>query len=423
MRRRLACERGLALVSAVVLMTLMTGVGLTAFAYVDVQQRESAVERMRESAFNLSEAVLSAETFLLARKWPDTPAEAFPNPTTRNCASTGVLDPQRCPDPDFLARSFGTADYASQSAWIVSVRDNGGDLPGTAKVEQDSGGFYDPADDDKVGGRGGGKDVGDDPANQADDADDTATDAQPAWDYNGDGRMWIRAQASVRTKRRTLVALVDVDEVVESFPRNVISAGWLTTGGNKHLQIKTGGSMVAIRSLGAPSKWQSSQIDGAVTQLTDGGKALSDRALDRLRQRAAAMGTYYPSGCPSSLAGELVFIESSGWPGLCGYTGNASFNCPSYGVVVVASGGISLGGTVDYCGVIYLANRDGVDGVLLKTHGTPSITGAVAVDGAGGLEVGNSSKPHLIYEEDAFGAVRSYPSGAIVPSTWREIQG
>ena len=419
MRRRLACERGLALVSAVVLMTLMTGVGLTAFAYVDVQQRESAVERMRESAFNLSEGALSGETFLLARKWPDAPSEAFP----ANCASTGVLDPQRCPDPDFLARSFGTADYASGSSWIVSVRDNGGDLAETAKVEQDSGSFYDPGDDDKIGGG-----RGDDPANQADDADDTATDAQPSWDYNRDGRMWIRAQATVRTKRRTLVALVDVDELVEAFPTNAITAGQLTTGGNKHLAVKTNGSLVAIRNIPAPrpEKWQT-QIEGgqgAVEKLTDGGKALSDRALDRLRQRAAAQTppTYYPSGCPSSLEGDIVFIESSGGS-LCQYTGNASFNCPSYGVVVVADGGLSLGGTVRFCGVVYLANTSGSQGTLFDIFGNASVTGTVAVDGLGGINVGNSSKPHLTYDPKAAGAVRSYPSGAIVPSTWREIQG
>ena len=259
----------------------------------------------------------------------------------------------------------------------------------------------------------------------ADDADDTATDAQPAWDRSGDGMVWIRAQATVRGKRRTLVALVDVDELAESFPQNVITAGKLTTGGNKHLSIVTKASPVALRDL-ANSSYQDSQIDlpGSVTRRIDGGKALSAGAIKRLRQLAVARKTYYASGCPPSLTGEIVFIESSG-SGLCKYTGNDVYNCPAYGMVVVVNGGISLGGTVDFCGVIYLANESVPprQDTLLEIFGTASVTGAVAVDGPGGVQVGNSSKPHLSYSPDAVGAVRSFPSGSIVPSTWREIPG
>ncbi|MDP8943396.1 MAG: hypothetical protein M3N16_04665 [Actinomycetota bacterium] len=423
MSRRLASERGLALVTAVVMMSLMMSVGLTAFAYVDVQQRESGIERIRESAFNLAEGALSAQTFLVARKWPSSAVQSFP----RYCSSTSSADPGRCPDAGFLAQSFATADFAEGSAWVVSVRDNGGDLPETAKVEKNSESYYDPADDDAAGGGAEEDDDGDDddPDSDADDADDTATDAQPSWDRSGDGRVWIRSQAIVRTKRRTLVALVDVDELAESFPQNVITAGKLTTGGNPHLAIVTKGSPVGLRDLAA-SAYKDSQIDlpKSVSKRVDGGKALSDGALKRLRQLAIARGTYYASGCPASLAGDVVFIESSG-SGLCTYTGNSVFNCPAYGVVVVASGGISLGGTVDYCGVIYLANTSDPprQDTLLKIFGTASVTGAVAVDGPGGVQVGNSSKPHVTYDPDAVGAVRSYPSGSIVPSTWREIPG
>jgi hypothetical protein len=55
--------------------------------------------------------------------------------------------------------------------------------------------------------------------------DDTVTQTQPAYDANGDERLWVRGQAMVRGKRRTLVKLVRVDNVTEEIPCNAILAG------------------------------------------------------------------------------------------------------------------------------------------------------------------------------------------------------
>ena len=416
--RPLAREEGFALVMAVIVAGLMMMLGLAAFAYVDAQQRESGSQRVKESAFNLGEGVLGAQTFLVASKWPDAPAGAFP----RHCASSGIAtaDAPRCPDPAQIGASYASADYAAQSTWVVTVRDNGADLPETAKIERSSLSYYDPADDDDltVG------DSDDNVTDAADDADDLATDAQPSWDRNDDGRVWVRSQAVVRGRKRTLVALLNVQELAEAFPRNVLTAGRLTTGGNPHTMVRTLGSPVAIRNL-AGSSWQASQFDvpSAVQQLTDGNKALSDRALDRLRQRAIAAGTYYPSGCPASLAGQIVFVEDGG-ADLCMYTGNDVWNCPASGVLVFARGGLYLGGNVEFCGVVYLANRSDPPrtDVLFNLQGNALMTGAVAVDGPGTVDIG-SNADNLRYDANASGAVKTYPSGSIVPSTWREIPG
>ncbi len=56
MRRLLHREDGWALVTAVIVMSLMIGVGLASYAYVDTQVEQSANERTRESSFNYAEA-------------------------------------------------------------------------------------------------------------------------------------------------------------------------------------------------------------------------------------------------------------------------------------------------------------------------------------------------------------------------------
>lgn len=53
-------EEGWAVVVAIVLMTIMLGVGLATLAVVDNQQKQSGNERQRESGLNLNEGVLYA---------------------------------------------------------------------------------------------------------------------------------------------------------------------------------------------------------------------------------------------------------------------------------------------------------------------------------------------------------------------------
>lgn len=436
-RRRLAREEGIALVVAVMLVALMSMVGLAGFAYVDTQQSESGIQRQRESAFNLGEGVLSAQTFVVASKWPDSAALRYPD----HCASTGTQTgfEDRCPDPAFVSASYSTPDYGPQTRWVVDVRDNGPDQPETAKTETSSVQFYDPADDDTVVSRAGKDSV----QSATDDADDTATDAQPRWDRGGaagynqpDGRVWLRAQASVRGRLRTLIALVDINELSEAFPSNAVTTGTLhiVPSAAKPI-INSGGRPVAIRCTDSTcaNKWTPEQITGGggVQTLVDGNKALSDRALDRLRDRARAAGTYYAGTCPDRAQWEapVVFIEN----GPCDMSpdSDGTFNSPAGttpgpGLVVVASGTLAVKGNVNFHGVIYMANRTNLTSTVLDINGSSSVLGSVAIDGPGRLEIGSSGQSgsnlsNVVYDPSAVGAVKTYPSGAIVPSTWREI--
>ena len=131
MSRRLAdSERGSAIIMAIVLMTLMVGIGLAAYSFVDTQQVETTRERQRESSFNLAEAVLNSQSFTLSRRWAgSSTAYAATTPTCTQAA--GVAD--QCPDPAQLSTAYNTPDFATGSSWKTTVYDDS------------SGPFYDSA--------------------------------------------------------------------------------------------------------------------------------------------------------------------------------------------------------------------------------------------------------------------------------------
>jgi len=96
MRKSLQSERGTAIVLAIVLMTMMIAVGLAAYSFVDTQQVETMRERQRESSFNLAEAALNSQSFVLSRRWAGA-ASSYAGTTPTCSNSTGVA--AQCPDP------------------------------------------------------------------------------------------------------------------------------------------------------------------------------------------------------------------------------------------------------------------------------------------------------------------------------------
>ena len=68
MKVRPSDERGNVIVTAMLLLAIMMGIGFSVAAQVDTQTGHSRTERERESSFNLAEAALSAQTFILGRR-------------------------------------------------------------------------------------------------------------------------------------------------------------------------------------------------------------------------------------------------------------------------------------------------------------------------------------------------------------------
>ena len=175
-------ERGFAMVTAIVLMALMFGMGLVALRAADSNSHRTREQRVRESTLALDEGVLYAQSLVLATKWPNAV-----NPYPASCISGTVSD--KCPNAATLGgtgdTNFANVDQKANSAWKTKVRDNGGALRNA----------YNPL--------------------QADLAQTTTgigTCAAPCtYDFNRDNEIWVQAQSTVRGKKRNVVARMRLD--------------------------------------------------------------------------------------------------------------------------------------------------------------------------------------------------------------------
>ena len=257
---------------ALLVMFLFMTLGVTTLTLVDQQQKESGRERVRESSFALSEGVLNSQIYLLSRQWPGEASQAY----SGQCTVATSANP-KCPDHATMQTGFTGNDYTTGMSWTTEVRDN------TVTGSTASANFY----------------------------DDAAVRAQPQWDSNRDGYMWVRAQGLVRGKRRTLVALVKAEDLSIQFPRNAVVAGKVTIGPNgNQTYINTSGSYVTLRcppaNLTACKGWNKRRPGRSRTATIVGNPsqppALSPEKIDRLRETAKAAGTYYAAGaaCPAS---------------------------------------------------------------------------------------------------------------------------
>ena len=278
---RLRDERGWGLVSSVLVVGILLSLSLPLMSLVDGQQLQSAHERKSESSFNLAEGALDASVFVLGKNWPAVAGGAYPSTCTNEATSAG------CPTPAVLASAYTGGDY-TDPGWSIQIRDDDGTE------------YYDPA----------------------------TVPSRPTWDANGNQRVWVRADAHAAEGERSVVALVRRIDTTIAFPRNAITSGWLEiTPTAPKVYVDTQGNAaqpagVAVRCTNPPPSpkcldFRQGQVSpDTVTTGFAGRTAVMAETLDQLRERAQALGTY-SSGCPSSPAGELVFVES----GNCNYAG------------------------------------------------------------------------------------------------------
>lgn len=407
-RRLRRDDGGWALVTALTLMTVMLGVAAATYGYVDGQTKQSRVGREKETAFNMAEAVMNAQIFQLGRDWPGGGSAVNQYPScTQDSVST------RCPSAAQLNDLFASPDVDAATTWATAVRDN------NTNATQN---FY----------------------------SDAQTQASPGYDANGDGRLWVRAQARARGRTRTIIAMVRAQEQAEDLPRGALISGRLSISNNGHKAIidASGGSsesgLVAVRC--TPSAVETTpclghalsvvpfggllsnlnalldfQISPNITQTGYGDQpAMTAEARARMKATAIANGTYYASGCPTAagLSGQIVYIEN----GNCSYTSNTVFNSDAApGMVLIANGSLYLGGTTVFHGIIYHANELQTASTAVQVQGNASVYGGVLVDGQA-TTIAGSSKLNIQLDPDAYNAVRSYGSVGVVQNTWREIK-
>jgi Tfp pilus assembly protein PilV len=174
-RHRARGEAGFALVTALVATLVMLVIGLALLSIVDTQAGESGKERVRDQSFNLAESVLTSQAFVMGRSWPTVAPAGDPGCATASAVFGDTLgNTAAAPVPVTRLRpnlnaSYTDAAYAG-ATWQVATCD---DVPGEE--------VWNPA-----------------------------VTTRKSWDANGNNRVWVRAQATVAGKTRTVVGIVQV---------------------------------------------------------------------------------------------------------------------------------------------------------------------------------------------------------------------
>ena len=396
MRARLEGENGAVMVTAILLIAIMLSIGLAALSRVDGQQQESRKQRERESTFNLAEAALTTQIYILGRKGSGTVAKPYPV----ICPAAGQ---EFCPDAANLAENYDSAtqpDFRTGSAWRTWVRDNAPSASGTPDT------FW----------------------------QDSLLGTRPRYDANADKLMWVRAQARVRGRARAMVGLIRIEPRAVTFPAYAILSGrFRTTNNGNHSGaiVDTTGSLgVTVRCTDAvpstgcieyrPDRGQI--LPNNVSTGYPQGETVSPDDLEALMDVARANGTYYTS-CPGSLTGDVVVLDPGG-TSECSYQGNTAHNSLfNPGVLILRSGKVQFSGTTNYYGLVYHANLLGSAAPdLVRVHGNAQINGGVIVDGEGGLEAGSSGKLNIKFNPNAFNDINAFGTAGVVQNTWREIR-
>jgi hypothetical protein len=401
---RLRNEQGFSIVTAIMLLGFMLSAGLASYAYVDTEQDQSRVERVGESSFNLTEGLLNTQTFILSRNWPRTASRTYPAQCTQASAPTAY-----CPQPGTIAATFTNVDHQTGApTWVTTVHD-----------DDDGDEFY----------------------------DQEVVDDLPAWDANGNDRVWVRAEGAYTvgarpTRKHALVALVRVERVQEGlrFPQRTLIAGkFETTNNGKKIIVQTNSTETSPHPItlrctpvtsSACANYDAGKGQIAPTGSIVGGEYVGQTALppessNALRERAITDGTFY-STCPTAtqlaqgLLGGVVWIDGNVG---CSYTSNTVFGSTSApGILILRQGTLSLAGVSTFHGVVYALNELNLTGWVVTLGGNTEIDGRIFIDGPGGLSAG-SSKVNLTYNDflNAQIPFTTYGTAGIVQNSWREI--
>lgn len=441
MRARLPAQEGFAVVTAIVLMSVMIALGLATFAMVDTGSSRSRESRERDSSFALAEGVLQAQGAVLARNWPTPAGTAYPSSCSSAAATT-----QRCPDRNTLdaansatpgAAAFSGPDYGgTNTSWTTRVRDNYGALADS---------FVPAAAGNALTGSLG-------------------TCAAPcSRDFNDDKVLWVQALGVVRGRPRNLVAKLKLEQVAENVPQTAVVAGALknTNNGSRNGRyiIDASDSEIVVRCDPDPDALNpvcTSYRNGQIEPRPVPGNPpplMTPEQILRFRDRALADGTYH-AGCPplNGLTGAVVFVENCQDPP--NYRGDGSVACspPPYmdrtcintsqspGFLIIRCGALRTTGGWTFVGVVYFVN--GSDGscpgqvrgtdppkcesnsldsnTVIDMQGGGGIWGALVVDGNACILIG-SNGTQIKYDKNAFGAAKSYGAVGLVQNTWREL--
>ena len=418
MSKRIERQDGWALLTALVILTLMVSIGLATVAFVDRQSTSSGLERTRESSFNLGEGVLDQQAYLLVNKFPASNTFAYPDCSwstgAASATATGGPGNSSCLTASAVSALFASnPDYTTGVTWTTRVRDNWGNQPCQQNGGTNCSYFY----DDKS------------PTVQPYPACTTAVNCY-SYDANGDGQVWIRASATIRGKLRTMVEMIRVDRHPVAIPNTVLTAGFVDFQ-NKHTVVFPGDASINMRCEEDPSCIDPTHVQpaGGIVYDYPGKSVLSTGDIRAIVARSQQENSYYTS-CPTNPPGSLVVVYASSTD-QCGWSSLPVTSEGSFGTYIQLNGTLRLSGTNTYYGLIYLGNSSVpgfVNGVahtdyVYYDNGNTDIEGSVIVDGKqGGAHIGNGAKSGLGFDSRALSSLWSYGNQNVVKGTFRELK-
>jgi type II secretory pathway pseudopilin PulG len=408
--RRPGDESGFVLVTAIVLLTVIMGLGIGLLLLTDNQQQAAAREQASESAFNVAEAALNAQIDQVSRSWPATkPKEAQPYETT-GCTPTTSTATNGCPTPESMKVAYpqlGTTSCPagvkdawgspSSNEWTTYVRD---DAPSSSLFNSEQ------------------------------------EDLAQGFDANKDNKLWVRAVGVVQCRLVALTSLVSRQEIAANFPHVVMSGNWFTTGNNgKGKEVIVEGESTESGELGEVDMrctgisnveecehYREGQLHAKVNPPPGAPTpTLTAAQLEGFKQAAEAEGTYYgPGKCPSGLpAGKPVYVE-----GPCNVEGGkkeVGNSKENPGFLIIVNGTFSLGGNAEFWGTVYCANHQESSGIVVSVGGTAQLVGEIIVDGNGGMEVGESHKENVKYDPRSATELKAYVGATPTRNSFRVL--
>ena len=415
--RRARNEDGFAVVTAILLLAVILGLGLGLLQFADAQQKASTREQASEAAFNVAEAALNAQVGQLDREWPT--EKNNPNPNNEllplTCTAGTSTKTNDCPSPTDLEPDPNTGSTAcsGRDAWGSPLSNQW-----TTYVRQDV-----------IEGLGAS-------AHESSLFNSTAERSLPSYASSDAGALWVRAVGVVQCHPVTVISLVTRQRVTLRLPEG-IAGNWfkVTNKGNKDIVNRIGisegqAAPVSMRCEPVPAgQKECEEYDRSKEQVSppitpnepkSPGMTLTPTELETIKSEAQAYGKFYSTAsyhCPTGTSMEElegtqlptgsrapVYIEGCGAVKI---TANGMANCEppkpvastphpeSPGFLVVANGTFELSGKSTYCGVIYAANLNPQplsEEAIVKLQGGTVVVGGIIVDGEGGIEFGSSGQ-------------------------------
>lgn len=416
-------EQGFVLITAIIMLTVILGLGLGLLMFTDSQQASSTREQASEAAFDLAEAALNAQILQLSREWPTSHNEALSE--ARTCTPTTSASTNYCPDSTSLEKAYphtGSTSCTGNEAWGSSLTNKW-----TTYVREDVEGssYFNSTTEQSAKSFDGG--IG------------NGTPATP-WK-----KLWVRAVGVVNCIPVAVVSLASEQLVHASFPETAFSANSFETGnkGSKVIIERKGeGSQpgkFGIRCSGfkgtekeieeACEKYRAGQITPALKsgEVERGGPSttLTTEQLEALKAQASSEGHYFASGtCPTSMeqiSGKPVYVTG---PCALKFQGNEVANTAGKpGFLAIANGTINFDGGVEYYGAVYAANQQESSEAVVTIKGKAKIVGSIVVDGKGAIAIGDSGNEHIDFEYSpkAASEFELYEGAAATRNGFREL--